>query len=118
MRSKRLLRMFWLIVVAAAIGTTFAWLGVYVQEARAKAVQARRDGLDVPYVPTPQVVVDKMLEMAAVTKDDVVYDLGCGDGRIVVTAAKQFGARGLGVDIDPDRIKDSNANARKARVTD
>src|SRR5688572_31889950 len=64
--------------------------------------------LDVPYVPTPQTVVDAMLDMAAVKKDDVVYDLGCGDGRIVITAAKKYGARGVGVDIDPDRIQEAD----------
>jgi SAM-dependent methyltransferase len=69
-----------------------------------------------PYVPTPQDVVDRMLALAKVTKSDVVYDLGCGDGRIVVTAAKQFGAKGVGVDIDPQRIKESEANARAAGV--
>ena len=74
---------------------------------------------DVPYVPTPQNVVDEMLRLANVTKDDVVYDLGCGDGRLVITAVKQFGAkRGFGVDIDPDRIAESNANAKAAGVTD
>lgn len=69
-----------------------------------------------PYVPTPQDVVDRMLSVANVTGADVVYDLGCGDGRIVVTAAKKFGARGVGVDIDPDRIKESQANAKAAGV--
>ena len=69
-----------------------------------------------PYVPTPQDVVDRMLGLAGVTANDVVYDLGCGDGRIVITAAKKFGARGLGVDIDPDRIKESEANAKAAGV--
>jgi ubiquinone/menaquinone biosynthesis C-methylase UbiE len=73
---------------------------------------------DVIYVPTPQTVVDAMLKMANVTKNDVVYDLGCGDGRIVITAAKQFGARGVGIDIDPQRIKESNDNAVAAGVTD
>jgi SAM-dependent methyltransferase len=73
---------------------------------------------DVPYVPTPQEVVDKMLDMAKVTKTDTVYDLGCGDGRMVVTAAKKFGAKGIGVDIDPERIKESNENAKKEGVTD
>lgn len=73
---------------------------------------------DVPYVPTPQNVVDEMLRLANVTKDDVVYDLGCGDGRLVITAVKNFGAtRGFGVDIDPERIADSNANAKAAGVT-
>jgi SAM-dependent methyltransferase len=71
-----------------------------------------------PYVPTPQEVVDRMLALAKVTKSDVVYDLGCGDGRIVVTAAKQFGAKGVGVDIDPQRIKESEANAKAAGVQD
>lgn len=73
---------------------------------------------DVPYVPTPQELVEKMLEMAKVTDKDVVYDLGCGDGRMVVTAAKKYGARGVGVDIDPQRIAESNANAKEAGVTD
>jgi SAM-dependent methyltransferase len=69
-----------------------------------------------PYVPTPQDVVDRMLELARVSKDDVVYDLGCGDGRIVVTAAQRYGARGVGVDVDPQRIKESVANAKAAGV--
>jgi precorrin-6B methylase 2 len=67
---------------------------------------------DVIYVPTPQPVVDAMLEMAGVTKNDVVYDLGCGDGRIPVTAARQYGARAVGVDIDPQRIEEANENVR------
>jgi SAM-dependent methyltransferase len=69
-----------------------------------------------PYVPTPQDVVDRMLSLAGVTANDVVYDLGCGDGRIVITAAKKFGARGVGVDFDPERIKESEANAKAAGV--
>lgn len=73
--------------------------------------------LDVPYVPTNQKVVDAMLKMAKVTKSDVVYDLGCGDGRIVITAAKVYGATGTGIDIDPERIKEANENAKKANVT-
>jgi len=71
-----------------------------------------------PYVPTPQEVVDRMLELAEVGPSDVVYDLGCGDGRIVVTAAKKYGASGVGVDIDPQRIKESQANAKTAGVED
>ncbi len=71
-----------------------------------------------PFVPTPQDVVERMLELAGVTSNDVVYDLGCGDGRIVITAAKKYGARGVGVDIDPRRIEESNANARKEGVED
>jgi precorrin-6B methylase 2 len=69
-----------------------------------------------PYVPTPQDVVDRMLALAEVNANDVLYDLGCGDGRIPITAAKQFGTRGVGVDIDPERIKESEANAKAAGV--
>lgn len=75
-----------------------------------------RPKLDVIYVPTPQEVVDRMLEMAHVGSNDFVVDLGCGDGRNVVTAAQKYGARGLGVDIDPERIKEANENAEKAGV--
>jgi SAM-dependent methyltransferase len=70
-----------------------------------------------PYVPTPQEVVDRMLALANVQKSDLVVDLGCGDGRIPVTAARKYGARGLGVDIDPVRIAEANANAKAAGVT-
>ncbi|HLW66455.1 MAG TPA: methyltransferase domain-containing protein [Gemmataceae bacterium] len=73
---------------------------------------------DVIYVPTPQAVVDEMLKMADVKKGDVVYDLGCGDGRIVVTAAKKYGCKATGFDIDPARIKDSNENVKKNKVED
>jgi SAM-dependent methyltransferase len=71
---------------------------------------------DIEYVPTPQNVVDKMLDVAKVGKNDVLYDLGCGDGRIVVTAAKKFGIKAFGFDVDPQRIKESNENAKKAGV--
>ncbi len=74
--------------------------------------------LDVPYEPTSYAIAEEMLLMADVRKDDLVYDLGCGDGRIVIMAAKQEGAQGVGVDLDPDRIRESIANARKAGVTD
>lgn len=80
--------------------------------------QAIAQNLDVPYVPTNQEVVDAMLKLGNVTKDDVLYDLGCGDGRIVVTAAKKYGTTGTGVDIDPERIAEANANAEEANVTD
>lgn len=71
---------------------------------------------DVIYLPTPPAVVDAMLQLAKVTAGDVVYDLGCGDGRIVIEAAKNRGARGVGIDIDPERIAEANANARAAGV--
>ncbi len=73
--------------------------------------------LDVPYVPTPQPVVDKMLDLAKVGKNDVLFDLGCGDGRIVITAAKERGARGTGIDINPVRVEEARKNAQSAGVT-
>ena len=71
---------------------------------------------DVIFVPTPQDVVEKMLELAEVKKTDVLYDLGCGDGRIVVTAAKKYGCKGTGYDVDPQRIKESLENVAKNQV--
>ncbi len=77
----------------------------------------REDAADLaPYVPTPFPVVEKMLAMAGVQKDDVVYDIGCGDGRMVIAAARKFLARGVGIDIDPQRIEESRANAKKEGV--
>jgi cyclopropane fatty-acyl-phospholipid synthase-like methyltransferase len=73
---------------------------------------------DVFYVPTPPAVVDAMLQLAHVTASDVVYDLGCGDGRIPIAAAQKYGARGVGIDIDPKRIEEANENAKAAGVTD
>lgn len=74
--------------------------------------------LDVQFVPTPQPVVDEMLKLADLDKNDVLYDLGSGDGRIVITAAERYGVRGVGIDLDPDRIAESNSNAEQAGVTD
>ncbi len=71
---------------------------------------------DVPYVPTTTAAVEAMLKLAGVGKSDVVYDLGCGDGRIVIAAAKSLGARGVGIDINPERIKEARENAVKAGV--
>jgi SAM-dependent methyltransferase len=87
-------------------------------DAGVDADASAKDGaeLDIIYVPTPQKVVDKMLEVAKVTNSDVVYDLGCGDGRIVVSAAKKRGAHGIGFDLDPERVKDANENVRGANV--
>ncbi len=73
--------------------------------------------LDVPYVPTPKTVVLEMLKLADAKKDDILYDLGSGDGRIVITAAKEFGTRGTGIDINPVRIKEAEENAKTAGVT-
>jgi predicted RNA methylase len=73
---------------------------------------------DVIFVPTPQEVVDAMLKLAKVTKNDVIYDLGSGDGRIPITAAKTYGARGVGIDIDPQRIKEATENLKTAGVGD
>jgi len=72
----------------------------------------------VVYVPTPQTVVDRMLELAKLQKDDVLYDLGCGDGRILVTAAKRYGVRAFGVDIDPRRVREARENAQASGVED
>ena len=80
-----------------------------------KEVKGSREP-DILYVPTPQDVVDKMLELAEVKKDDLVYDLGCGDGRIVVTAAKRYGCKAVGYDIDPQRVKESLENVEKENV--
>lgn len=85
--------------------------------APATQAQSPTPQLDVPYVPTPEAVVDAMLKVAKVGKNDVLLDLGSGDGRIPITAAKRFGTRGFGVDIDPERIKEANASAKKEGVT-
>ena len=91
----------------AAVGLMLTWL--------AGAPVAGQERL-APYVSTPQDVVERMLDLASVGKSDVVYDLGSGDGRTVITAAKKYGARGVGVDIDPVRIAESKANAKQAGV--
>ena len=90
-----------------------ALLGAAVLTAQsAKPVRAP----DVPYVPTTEKAVQEMLKLADVKKSDVVYDLGCGDGRIVIAAAKTYGAHGVGIDINPERIKEARENAKKAGV--
>lgn len=80
------------------------------------SIQAQEVNLDVPFVPTPYEVVDEMLRLAELKKGDILYDLGCGDGRIVIEAAKRAGIRAVGIDIDPERIEESEANAIKAGV--
>src|SRR5690606_16987655 len=74
--------------------------------------------LDVPFVPSPEPVVDQMLEVANVGPEDVVYDLGSGDGRIVIQAAKERGARGVGIDLDPQRVAEAREHARRAGLED
>ena len=107
-------RRHWLAVGAAlAAGTTIGHRAAAQQD----APNATR-GPDVVYVPTPTEIVDEMLAIASVGAKDVLYDLGSGDGRIPITAAKRFGTRGLGVDIDPQRIAEANANAKAQGVTD
>jgi SAM-dependent methyltransferase len=82
------------------------------------AAQSRpRRAPDVRYEPSTPAIVDAMLKLGEVKKGDVVYDLGCGDGRIVITAAEKFGVRGVGIDIDPERIREARENAKKAGVT-
>jgi precorrin-6B methylase 2 len=106
--------------MAAAVGFAAerpAPVGLSAGQAAAQATATRRSP-DVIYVPTPPEVVAAMLKVAKVTKDDVVYDLGCGDGRMVVAAAKDFGARGVGIDIDPQRISEAQANVKQAGVGD
>jgi trans-aconitate methyltransferase len=116
MRLKK--RYLLLAALCLLLGVGIPYAAVQYEVPLMRLVKFWEPKLDVPYVPTPQRVVDEMLKMAAVKEGDVVYDLGCGDGRIVVTAAQKFGATGMGVDIDPKRIQESNANAEKAGVTD
>lgn len=93
-------------------------IGLTALSAPVARAQPARRAPDVPYEPSPPEVVRAMLELAGVTANDVVYDLGSGDGRIVIAAARDFAARGVGIDIDPKRIAESNENAKRANVTD
>lgn len=106
-------RVFAPVFAALLVSGLMAWAGTAVSQ-QVQEQPARKP--DVPYVPTPQPVVDKMLEIAKVGKNDVVYDLGCGDGRIVITAARERGARGVGIDLNPQRIAEAKANAESAGV--
>jgi hypothetical protein len=103
----------WLVLPAAPRLAVAAAALAVLAIAPARALEPR-----VPYVPTPQEVVDRMLEVAKVGPYDYLIDLGSGDGRIVVTAARKFGTRGFGVDLNPERIRESNENARQAGVTE
>jgi precorrin-6B methylase 2 len=104
--------------VSAAILLSFA-LSACAQTTTQQAPQKELRAPDVVFVPTPPDVVEAMLKVAKVGKGDVLYDLGSGDGRIPITAARKYGiARGIGIDINPERIKEANENLRKARVGD
>ena len=105
-------------LAATTVGLPALARGTHGNDGPLLLAQAPARTPDVIYVPTPQEVVDTMLDLAKPTKNDLVYDLGCGDGRIVVTAAKKYGARGIGVDIDPQRIIEANANVRAEKVGD
>lgn len=105
-------------IIAAVLLTAMTAAGA-ASAATGKFVGDGGIELDAPYVPTPQPVVDAMLTIASVGADDIVYDLGSGDGRLVISAVRDFGAKkGVGVEIDPVRIKEANANAKGAGVAD
>ncbi|HKO66858.1 MAG TPA: class I SAM-dependent methyltransferase [Burkholderiaceae bacterium] len=103
---------------SAALALAYAMPAGLTSIAHAQPQDEIARHLDVPYVPTPIPVVDAMLDLAKVTRSDVVYDLGCGDGRIVVRAATRFGCRGVGVDLNPERVKEAKTNAMRANVTE
>ena len=94
---------------------SFAALVLFASFTVAQTSQSKHQ-LDVPYVPTTEEAVKAMLKLGDVKKTDAVYDLGCGDGRIVIAAAKECGARGVGIDINPERIQEAEENAKKAGV--
>ncbi len=100
-------------VLTLALGLTVAGSSVAQQQLKPLDKEP-----EVPYVPTHETIVTEMLKVAKVGKNDVLYDLGSGDGRIPITAAKRFGTRGVGVDIDPARVIEARENARKAGVAD
>jgi SAM-dependent methyltransferase len=91
-------------------------LALFVAAAPAAGFVQDEVSLDVPYVPTTPELVEQMLKLGQIKSTDTVYDLGCGDGRIVIMAAEKFGARGVGVDLNPERIREATENAKKAGV--
>ena len=103
-------------VLALALILSVASVPSALAQAATQEAATRRP--DVIFVPTPEEVVEAMLQVANVTKNDIVYDLGSGDGRIPVTAAKKYGARAVGIEIDPQRIKEANENVAKNNVGD
>jgi SAM-dependent methyltransferase len=110
------------ICLAVAMGLVWSGAAFYgmaqdtATKQKTEVKKPKKTEPDVIFVPTPQPVVDRMLELAKVKKGEMVYDLGCGDGRIVVTAAKKFGAKGKGFDVDPKRIAESKENVKKNKV--
>lgn len=109
----RILRHSWILALTGVLLLTAA-----AAQAQPAGAAAKPRAPDVIFVPTPPAVVDAMLRVAKVGPNDVLYDLGSGDGRIPITAAKRFGTRGVGVDIDPVRIQEARANAKNEGVTD
>ncbi len=110
------MRRFWMVLVAALVvaGVSSFETRCWAEEAAATEEKPREP--DVIFVPTPQDVVEKMLELADVKKEDLLYDLGCGDGRIVATAAKKYGCKAVGYDVDKRRIKESLETVRNQKV--
>lgn len=102
------------VLALGLIVSQLLWKQATGQDIQQKVQKTRTP--DVIYLPTPHDVVDRMLELAKVTKEDLIYDLGCGDGRIVVTAAKKYGCKAVGYDIDPKRVKESLENVKKSKV--
>jgi len=121
MRPKTALKLLLILAIAAG-GSLWATAPTQSKNQQAGAANEQQSPKplrtpDVIYVPTPPEVVEEMLRLAEVGKNDVLYDLGCGDGRIVIAAAKTYGIRAVGIDIDPQRIKEAEENARAAGVT-
>ena len=93
-------------------------VGFLISGAEGQSPVPQQLPINTPYVASPSEIVGTMLELAGVTSSDIVFDLGCGDGRIVISAARKYGARGVGIDINPARVEEARANARSAGVAD
>lgn len=110
------MRRFWMVLAAVLVVAGVSSLETRCWAEEAAATEEKPREPDVIFVPTPQDVVEKMLELADVKKDDLLYDLGCGDGRIVATAAKKYGCKAIGYDVDKRRIKESVETVRTQKV--
>ena len=104
--------------IAVMLGLVFLSIPAFDASAQLRTMEKRKRYPELIYVPSPQPVVEKMLQVAKVTKDDYVFDLGSGDGRIPITAARLYGARGLGIEINPRLVAEARANAKQAGVSD